>query len=51
MAVIVSGIVTGVIILICSLRCSKKVKTMDMIQSVNLNIISLFSAIYIVGTH
>ena len=41
-------IVTGITILIDTLRCLKEAKTMDMILglSVNLNIVSLFSVTY-----
>ena len=43
----------GIIILIGSLRFLKGAKTIDMILglSVNLNIVSLFSVTYGVGTH
>ena len=49
----ICGIVTGIIILIGSLRCLKEVKTMDMILglSVNFNIVSLFSVTYVVGIY
>ena len=45
------GIMTGLIILIGSLRCLKEAEAMDMILglSVNLNIVSLFSVTYVVG--
>ena len=44
----ICGIVTGIIILIRSLRCLKKAKTMDMILglSVNVNMVSLFSVMW-----
>ena len=45
--------VTGIIILIVSLRYLKEAKTMDMILglSVNLNIVSLFSVTNVAGIH
>ena len=44
---------TGIIILIGSLRSLKEAKTMDMILglNVNLNIVSLFPVTYVVDTH
>ena len=44
---------TSIIILIGSLRCLKEAQTMDMILglNVNLNLVSLFSVTYVVGTH
>ena len=49
----ICGIVSGILILIGSLRCLKEAKTMDMVLglSVNFKIVSLFSVTYVVGTH